>query len=103
MYVHGENSEITELFSLAMETRLHALIVNIENTEDYKKANDSFIECLSEIKSFLPEEKKHLAVVLDDYLSAILCACERYYYKNGFFDSAKLSELINSNQIIKNL
>jgi len=94
---NGENS-VTEIFYEAMETRLHALIVGIEDLDEYKKENDKLKKCLREIKDILPKEKKKLTVELDDFFSSVLSVCENYYYKNGFMDALRLKSLVDSNK-----
>lgn len=99
----NRETSITDLFSEAIETRIHSLVVAIEDVEEYKEANGSFIKCLKEIRKYLPEDKKHLTVTLDNFLSNILTVCENYYYKNGFFDAVKLQDLIKDRQNINSL
>jgi hypothetical protein len=89
MKMNIKNTVINTDATNTLIKHLEGLVKNLECTEEYEKFNREYNYYLEEIRNYLSDNKKELAVKIDDCYTEILILFKEYFYKQGYYDCLK--------------
>jgi hypothetical protein len=75
--------------TIVLNRRLDELVESLESTEQFSRAYKKMDGYIKEIKYNLPENKKCLALKVDDSFIDVLILFEEYFYKQGYSDGIR--------------
>lgn len=72
--------------------------VLVSSNQEYMDLSKKSSECYEQIKSYLPDEAKHLLCELDESLNRLQGIAEDYLYLQGIKDGFKLNNFLTGPQ-----